>query len=53
MISIAKRRGYAVGIMHVRRDTLKDLAWMIGEAEREGVKFVTVSDMIAEQASRR
>ena len=53
IISIARRRGYAVGIVHVKRDTLKDLEWMIGEAKRAGVKFVTISDMIAEQANRR
>ena len=47
IISIARRKGYAVGIMHVKRSTLKDLKWMIGEAERAGVKFVNVSDMIA------
>ncbi len=49
IISIAKRKGYAVGIMHVKSSTLKDLRWMIGEAERAGVKFVSVSDMIARQ----
>ena len=53
MISIARRRGYAVGIMHVRRGTLEDLRWMVGEAERAGVKFVSVSGMIAEQATGR
>jgi polysaccharide deacetylase 2 family uncharacterized protein YibQ len=53
IISIARRKGYAVGIMHLRRGTLKELRWMIGEAERAGVKFVTVSDMISRQSSRR
>jgi polysaccharide deacetylase 2 family uncharacterized protein YibQ len=53
IISIARRRGYAVGIMHVKRNTLKELKWMIGEAERAGVKFVTVSDMIGKHSSRR
>ena len=53
IISIAKRKGYAVGIMHVKRSTLEDLKWMIGEAERAGVKFVNVSDMIAGQSTRR
>lgn len=53
IISIARKKGYAVGIMHVRSATLRDLRWMIGEAERAGVKFVSVSDMIAAQAARR
>ena len=53
IISIARRKGYAVGIMHVKRSTLKDLRWMIGEAERAGVKFVNVSDMIEGHRTRR
>jgi len=53
IISIAQRKGYAVGIMHVKSSTLKDLKWMIGEAERAGVKFVNVSDMIAGHSTRR
>ena len=53
IISIARRKGYAVGIVHVKHDTLKDLRWMIGEAKRAGVKFVTISDMIAERANSR
>ncbi|MCK4350309.1 MAG: divergent polysaccharide deacetylase family protein [Candidatus Krumholzibacteria bacterium] len=53
IISIARRRGYAVGIVHVKRGTLDDIEWMIGESKRAGVKFVTISDMIAEQAKRR
>jgi polysaccharide deacetylase 2 family uncharacterized protein YibQ len=53
IISIARRKGYAVGILHVRSSTLKDLKWMVGEAERAGVKFVSVSDMIAGQTTRR
>lgn len=53
IISIARRKGYAVGIVHVKSATLKDLKWMIGEAERAGVKFVNVSDMIAGHSTRR
>ncbi len=53
IISISRRKGYAVGIMHVKRSTLEDLKWMIGEAERAGVKFVNVSDMIEGQSTRR
>jgi polysaccharide deacetylase 2 family uncharacterized protein YibQ len=53
IISISRRKGYAVGIMHVKSATLKDLKWMIGEAERAGVKFVNVSDMIAGHSTRR
>ncbi len=53
IISIARRKGYAVGIVHVKSGTLEDLEWMIGEAKRAGVKFVTISDMLTEQANRR
>ena len=53
LISIARRRGYAVGITHVKRGTLEDLNWMAGEAAQAGVKFVSISDMIARQASLR
>jgi polysaccharide deacetylase 2 family uncharacterized protein YibQ len=53
IIAIARRRGYAVGVMHVKRDSFEDLEWMIGEAKRAGVKFVTISDMITAQANGR
>ena len=53
IISIARRRGYAVGIMHVKGSTFEDLEWMIGEAERAGVKFVNVSDMIEGRTTSR
>lgn len=46
LLSIAARKGNALAIMHVRKDSLEDLRWFIGRAKREGVGFVTVSAMI-------
>ncbi len=49
LLSIAARRGKVVGIMHVRRDTLEQLRWLIKEARRKGIRFVTVLEMIESQ----
>lgn len=46
LISIAKSRGLAAGIMHVRKKAFGDLQWLIGEARREGVRLVTASEML-------
>lgn len=46
LLSIARRKGEALAILHVRRDSLEDLRWFIVRAKREGVGFVTVSEMI-------
>jgi polysaccharide deacetylase 2 family uncharacterized protein YibQ len=46
LLSIAARRGSAVGIVHVKAPTLADLRWMIDEAEKEGIRFITISEMI-------
>jgi len=50
LISIAARRGNAIGIVHVRKETLEDLRWMIDEARKEGVDFLTISQMIHRSA---
>ncbi len=52
ILSLASRRGRALGIVHVKRKTLKDLHWMIDEANREGIHFITVSEMIEKYASK-
>lgn len=46
LLSIAARRGSAIGIVHVKNQTLDDLRWMIDEARKEGIDFVTISLMI-------
>ncbi len=46
LLSIAARRGSAIGIVHVRPQTLEDLRWMIDEARKEGIEFITISQMI-------
>jgi len=51
ILSLASRRGRALGIVHVKRKTLKNLHWMIDEANREGIHFITVSEMIEKYAS--
>lgn len=46
LLSIAARRGSAIGIVHARAQTLRDVRWMIDEAEKEGIRFITISEMI-------
>ncbi len=46
LLSIAARRGSAIGIVHVKPPTLDDLRWMIDEARNEGIDFLTISQMI-------
>jgi polysaccharide deacetylase 2 family uncharacterized protein YibQ len=46
LLSIATRRGSAIGIVHVRKETLEDLRWMIDEARKEGIDFITISELI-------
>ncbi len=46
LVSIAKRRGYAVGIMHARKKSLVALKWFINQVEKEGVEMVNVSRLI-------
>jgi polysaccharide deacetylase 2 family uncharacterized protein YibQ len=49
-LSLAARRGRVVAIMHVRRESLEDLKWMIGEARRKGIRFIKLSEMIGSKA---
>ena len=46
ILAIAARKGRAIGILHVRRKTLENLKWMIGEAKKRGVRFRTISECI-------
>jgi polysaccharide deacetylase 2 family uncharacterized protein YibQ len=46
LLSIAARRGSAIGIVHVKSQTLDDLRWMIDEARKEEIDFLTISQMI-------
>jgi len=46
LIGIARRRGYAVGIMHVKKNSFEDLVWFKDEVEKEGVEMVNVSRLI-------
>lgn len=46
LLSIARRRGSAVGIVHVKNPSLDDVRWMIDEARRDGVAFVTISELV-------
>jgi polysaccharide deacetylase 2 family uncharacterized protein YibQ len=46
LMSIARRKGSAIGIIHVRRKTFDHLEWMIEEARSSGIRFVTVSSMM-------
>lgn len=43
----AERKGYAAGIMHVKRESLKQLKWMISETRKRGIEFVTLKDLIS------
>jgi len=45
LLEIASSRGYATGIMHVRRDSLEGLKWMIEAAGRRGIRFVTLREI--------
>ena len=46
LLSIAVRKGSAIGIVHVKSETLDDLRWMIDEARKEGIDFITISELI-------
>jgi polysaccharide deacetylase 2 family uncharacterized protein YibQ len=49
LISIALRRGSAIGIVHVKSQSLEDLRWMIDEARKQGVDFMTISRLNAQR----
>ena len=46
LLSIATRKGAAIGIIHVKSESLEDLRWMIDEARKEGIDFVRISELI-------
>lgn len=46
LLSMAVRRGRALGILHVKQGTLDDLRWFIEKAREEEVTFIKVSEMI-------
>ncbi len=43
---LAKKQGEAVGIGHDRKNTLLVLKEMLGQMEKEGYKFVFISQVI-------
>jgi polysaccharide deacetylase 2 family uncharacterized protein YibQ len=47
LLSIAARKGSAIGIIHVKSKSLDDLRWMVDEARKEGIDFITISRMIS------
>lgn len=47
LVALAHRQGYAVAIGHPRPDTLAVLERRLPQLEREGVRLVTVSELIA------
>ncbi len=49
LLSIAIRRGEVLGIMHVRKDSLEHLKWMISEAKREGVRIISITELVEEE----
>ncbi|MDD5448977.1 MAG: divergent polysaccharide deacetylase family protein [Candidatus Omnitrophica bacterium] len=46
LIKIAKRNGSAIGIGHDREKTVQALLTLVPEAEKEGIRFVFVSELI-------
>ncbi|MBE0435579.1 MAG: divergent polysaccharide deacetylase family protein [Methylomicrobium sp.] len=53
LVSIAKRRGYAVAIGHPRVNTLKVLREKLSDLDRIGVELVPVSALLAQYPSPR
>jgi len=46
IISIASRRGSVTAIMHIRKGNADHLRWLAEEAGREGVRIISLSDMM-------
>lgn len=46
LLSMAVRKGRVTAIMHVRKDSLKDLRWLIEESRRRGIRMVRLSEML-------
>ena len=49
LLSIAVRKGRVTAIMHVRKDSLKELLWLIEESRDRGIKMVYLSEILEEQ----
>ncbi|MBU8922363.1 MAG: divergent polysaccharide deacetylase family protein [Bacteroidales bacterium] len=52
LLSLGAHRGRAIAIMHVRKESLADLKWMIGEARRKGIRFIKLSEMLEGETPR-
>lgn len=46
LLSMAVRRGRVAAVMHVRKDSLKELRWLIVQARKEGVRIVRLSEIM-------
>jgi hypothetical protein len=42
----SERRGWAIGIMHVRSESFRELKWMVNEAKKRGIEFITLKGLI-------
>ena len=49
LLSIAVRKGRVAAIMHVRKDSLKELRWLIEESRDRGIKMVYLSELLERQ----
>ena len=49
LLSIAVRKGRVAAIMHVRKDSLKELRWLIEESRDRGIKMVYLSEVLEGQ----
>ncbi|MBN2184474.1 MAG: divergent polysaccharide deacetylase family protein [Candidatus Krumholzibacteriota bacterium] len=46
LLSIAVRKGRVAAIMHVRKESLKELQWLIEESRDRGIKMVYLSELL-------
>lgn len=51
LLSIAARRGEAIGIVHVKPGTPGDLRWMSDRAQEEGIKMISLRELIARRTA--
>lgn len=42
----SERKGYAIGIMHVKSSSFRELKWMLEEGRKRGIEFITLEDLI-------
>jgi hypothetical protein len=50
-LSIAKKKGKAVLVCHGRRESLREILDLVGDLETEGVRAVTLDELIAREKS--